>query len=97
MVHPIGLLQRFRIEPRLKARIGRLSKVLSIFGPATEATDNSRGFFEGGRGPATRFVGFTCRKSAMKIKGASTSVGRGGAQNLRPACRRGRPRGRGRQ
>src|SRR5437773_4678232 len=62
--------QRFRIEPRLKVRIGRLAKVLSIFGPATEATDNSRGFFEGGSGSATPFEGFTSRKIAMKIPGA---------------------------
>src|SRR5438034_11657043 len=83
--------QRFRIEPRLKVRIGRLAKVLSIFGPATEATDNSRGFFEGGSGSATPFEGFTSRKIAMKIPGASRSVGRGGAKNLRATCRRGPP------
>src|SRR6267142_2885417 len=89
--------QRFRIEPRLKVRIGRLAKVLSIFGPATEATDNSRGFFEGGSGSATPFEGFTSRKIAMKIPGASRSVGRGGAKNLRATCRRGPPHCRVRQ
>src|SRR5213083_2509493 len=96
LVHPCKC-QRFRIEPRLKVRIGRLAKVLSIFGPATEATDNSRGFFEGGSGSATPFEGFTSRKIAMKIPGASRSVGRGGAKNLRATCRRGPPHCRVRQ
>jgi hypothetical protein len=40
--------QRFRIEPGMEVRIGRLVKVLRIFGHATEGTANSHGFFEGG-------------------------------------------------
>src|SRR5436190_24184449 len=70
-------LQRFRIEPEMKVRIGRLVKVLSIFRQATEGTANSHGFFEGGTELATPFEGFTSRKIAMKVPGASRSIGRG--------------------
>src|SRR6266436_2533368 len=69
--------QRFRIEPGMKVRIGRLVKVLSIFGHATEGTANSHGFFEGGIELTTPFEGCTSRKIAMKIPGASRSIGRG--------------------
>jgi hypothetical protein len=79
--------QRFRIELRKKMRIGRLVKVLSIFGQATEVTANSHGFFESGSGSATPIEGFTSRKIAMKIPGASRSIGRGSAKNLRATCR----------
>ena len=58
-------------------RIGRLVKVLSILGHATEGTANSHGFFEGGTELATPFEGSTSRKIAMKIPGASRSIGRG--------------------
>src|SRR5208283_5250104 len=68
--------QRFRIELRKKVRIGRLVKVLSILGHATEGTANSHGFFEGGTELATPFEGSTSRKIAMKIPGASRSIGR---------------------
>ncbi len=67
--------QRFRIEPGMKVRIGRLVKVLSIFGHATEGTANSHGFFEGGIELTTPFEGCTSRKIAMKIPGASRSIG----------------------
>ena len=69
--------QRFRIELRKKVRVGRLVKVLSIFRQATEGTANSHGFFEGGTELATPFEGFTSRKIAMKVPGASRSIGRG--------------------
>src|ERR1700747_1649119 len=89
--HPeaIGLAdrQRFRIELRKKVRVGRLVKVLSIFSQATEVTANSHGFFEGGTELATPFEGSTSRKIAMKIPGASRSIGRGSAKNLRATCR----------
>jgi hypothetical protein len=55
----------------MKVRIGRLAKVLRIFGHATEGTANSHGFFEGGIELATPFEGSTSRKIAMKIPGAS--------------------------
>src|SRR5690348_8128518 len=61
----------------MKVRIGRLVKVLRIFGHATEGTANSHGFFEGRTGLATPFEGTTSRKIAMKIPGASRSIGRG--------------------
>src|SRR5258708_24524671 len=61
----------------MKVRIGRLVKVLSIFGHATEGTANSHGFFEGAAGSTTPFEGSTSRKIAMKIPGASRSIGRG--------------------
>src|SRR5260370_31177729 len=70
-------VQRFRIEPGRKVRIGRLVKVLRIFGQAPEGTANSHGFFEGGIELATPFEGSTSRKIAMKIPGASRSIGRG--------------------
>ena len=57
-------------------RIGRLVKVLSILGHATEGTANSHGFFEGETELATPFEGSTSRKIAMKIPGASRSIGR---------------------
>src|SRR5207244_9416150 len=79
--------QRFRIEPGMKVRIGRLVKVLSIFRHATEGTANSHGFFEGGTESAAPFEGSTSRKIAMRIPGASRSIGRGGAGNLRATCR----------
>ena len=60
----------------MKVRIGRLVKVLSIFGHATEGTANSHGFFEGGTELATPFEGSTSRKIAMKIPGTSRSIGR---------------------
>src|ERR1700676_5316454 len=72
-----SLTQRFRIALRKKMRIGRLVKVLSIFGHATEVTANSHGFFEGGTELTTPFEGSTSRKIAMKIPGASRSIGRG--------------------
>src|SRR5256885_13698736 len=93
-----GCCQRFRIELRKKVRVGRLVKVLSIFRHATEGTANSHGFFEGGTESAAPFEGSTSRKIAMRIPGASRSIGRGGAGNLRatsrqgPLHRRGRPR-----
>src|SRR5580700_4839617 len=49
-VKPSKNAQRFRIELRKKVRTGRLVKVLSILGHATDVTANSQGFFEGGRG-----------------------------------------------
>ena len=58
-------------------RIGRLVKLLSIFGHATEGTANSHGFFEGGIELATPCEGSTSRKIAMKIPGASRSIERG--------------------
>jgi hypothetical protein len=61
----------------MKVRIGRLVKVLSILGHATEGKANSHGFFEGGTELATPFEGSTSRKIAMKIPGASSSIGRG--------------------
>src|SRR6266446_10184328 len=79
--------QRFRIELRKKVRVGRLVKVLSIFRYATEGTANSHGFFEGGTESAAPFEGSTSRKIAMRIPGASRSIGRGGAENLRGTCR----------
>src|SRR6266576_3983213 len=79
--------QRFRIELRKKVRVGRLVKVLSIFRHATEGTANSHGFFEGGTESAAPFEGSTSRKIAMRIPGASRSIGRGGAENLRATCR----------
>ncbi len=57
-------------------RVGRLVKVLSIFRQVTEGTANSHGFFEGGTELATPFEGFTSRKIAMKVPGASRSIGR---------------------
>src|SRR5947207_5412297 len=84
-----GWYQRFRIEPEMKVRIGRLVKVLSIFRQATEGTANSHGFFEGGTESAAPFEGSTSRKIAMRIPGASRSIGRGGSENLRATCRRG--------
>jgi hypothetical protein len=83
--------QRFRIQPRMKVRIGRLVKVLSILGPAAEGTANSHGFFEGGTEIATPFEGSTSRKIAMKIPGASKSIGRREQKKLRATCRRGPP------
>jgi hypothetical protein len=53
----------------MKVRIGRLGKVLSIFGDTTEETANSHGFFERGTELATPFEGSTSRKIAMKIPG----------------------------
>ena len=64
----------------MKVRIGRLVKVLSIFRQATEGTANSHGFFEGGTESAAPFEGSTSRKIAMRIPGASRSIGRGGAE-----------------
>ena len=61
----------------MKVRIGRLVKVLRSFGHATEGTANSHGFFEGGIELATPFEGCTSRKIAMKIPGASRSIGQG--------------------
>ena len=58
-------------------RIGRLVKLLSIFGHATEGPTNSHGFFEGGIELATPCEGSTSRKIAMKIPGASRSIERG--------------------
>src|SRR6266403_1720045 len=83
----IAINQRFRIELRKKVRVGRLVKVLSIFRHATEGTANSHGFFEGGTESAAPFEGSTSRKIAMRIPGASRSIGRGGAGNLRATCR----------
>src|SRR6266513_4358655 len=83
-----SVVQRFRIELRKKVRVGRLVKVLSIFRHATEGTANSHGFFEGGTESAAPFEGSTTRKIAMKIPGASRSIGRGGSENLRATCRR---------
>src|SRR6201998_4275282 len=76
MSSPSTQIQRFRIEPGMKVRIGRLVRVLRIFGHATEGTANSHGFFEGGTELATPFEGSTSRKIAMKIPGASKSIGR---------------------
>src|SRR6266481_1127062 len=94
MIHPASRFstenrsdQRFRIELRKKVRVGRLVKVLSIFRHATEGTANSHGFFEGGTESAAPFEGSTSRKIAMRIPGASRSIGRGGAENLRATCR----------
>jgi hypothetical protein len=61
----------------MKVRIGRLVKGLNIFGHATEGTANSHGFFEGATESTTPFEGSTSRKIAMKIPGASRSIGRG--------------------
>ena len=53
----------------MKVRIGRLVKVLSIFGHAREGTANSHGFFEDGTESTTPFEDSTSRKIAMKIPG----------------------------
>jgi hypothetical protein len=51
----------------MKARKGRLVKVLSTFRHATEGRGDSHGFFEGGTESATPFEGSTSRKIAMRI------------------------------
>ena len=61
----------------MTVRKGRLVKVLSIFRHATDGRGDSHGFFEGGTESATPFEGSTSRKIAMKIPGASRSIGRG--------------------
>src|SRR5260370_20706156 len=94
-------IQRFRIEPGRKVRIGRLVKVLRIFGQAPEGTANSHGFFEGGIELATPFEGSTSRKIAMKIPVASRRIRRGerktsgrqaGCSHLTVDCLSGEPR-----